>query len=219
MTFEANDQDENSAASADAADERIWCSLTECRLRLADEGDRISQPKLTEYLQNNSEIPRRKSAIDRRVLEIDFLALRDHRRANVRVQDTARARGTALDDDAASLRMRERRAAAELREFELAQRRGDVIQRTDVQLAMHAAAVTLRQTLQRTRFDRAEALEAVRGAREKASLLAAQDEALQEAFAEALKGLAGLRIGDDRDTGTDGADESALGTAGAATES
>jgi hypothetical protein len=190
---------------------KIWYSTAETRERLAADGDQISQPGLTQYLNRFPEIPRRQSATDARVTEIDFEALVKHRAENVRTQDR-QAAAPRRNPEAEALQLRERRAGAELKEFQLAERRGELVPRAEVVRAVQAAAVALTQSLQRSRFERAEALEGAAGVRGKTSVLITQDEAALAAFADALTALAGAGANDDGDSG-DAAD------AGSAAES
>lgn len=179
-----------------------WCSLAEARKRLAAAGDDVSQQVLTEYLQQHAEIPRQPGR-GRSGMRVDYDALARHRAGNIRVQDHASTRGVQHDADAAELRRRERLAAAELKEFQLSERRGELVARSEVVRALHAAAVALNQLLQRTRFERAEALEGAVGARTKTTVLITQDEAALTAFADALTALSGAGVNDDGDLGAD----------------
>ncbi len=181
------------------ADDDGWCSLEDARRRLADRGDVVSNQALSLYLKTYPEIPRR-TGRGRAGMRVDFDALASHRAESIRVQDRA---GPSAEEAAADIRLRERRALAGLREFQLAERKGELITRTEVLRAVHGAAVSLTQLLQRTRYERAEALEGASGARAKAALLLEQDEAAQRAFSDALAALAGGQTGDDGDTGDD----------------
>lgn len=184
---------------SDESEHKIWCSTAEAVLRLAEAGDKISQQRLTKYIGQFPEIGRRTSAADARVTEIDFEALLDHRRANAHVAEHKAKRGGRRNAEADDLRMRERRAQAELREFQLAERKGELVTRAEVLRALHGAGVALTQVLQRSRFERADALQRAPDARAKASLLEKQDEALQQAFADALKALSGADTTEDGD--------------------
>ncbi|HRE44080.1 MAG TPA: hypothetical protein PKY87_08925 [Terricaulis sp.] len=195
--------------SADEAG-KIWVSTAEAQLRLAEAGDKISQPVLTKYLNRFAEIPRRQSETDGRVTEIDLEALLAHRAANVRATDR-RAKSPRRNAEAEELRLRERRAQAEYREFQLAERKGELMARAEVLRAVHGAGIALAQALQRTRHERDAALDAAKDVRAKAAALVEQDAKLQQAFADALKALGGAETTDDGDFGdtadaSDGAD-------------
>lgn len=198
--------------SADEAG-KIWVSTAEAQLRLAEAGDKISQPVLTKYLNRFTEIPRRQSETDGRVTEIDLDALLAHRAANMRSLDhRAKAKpAPRRNAEAEELRLRERRAQAEYREFQLAERKGELMARAEVLRAVHGAGIALAQALQRTRHERAAALDAAKDVRAKSAVLVEQDAKLQQAFADALKALGGAETTDDGDFGdtadaSDGAD-------------
>jgi hypothetical protein len=182
-----------------ADDAQPWLSQSECARRLNDLGDPVVQQVLSRYLERYPEIPRRADGPKRAVL-VDFEALRAHRLQNVRVQEERAASSSSPAsapspsspprDDAADLRLRERRAAAEKAEFDLAKARGELIPRAAVERAIRAAGVELEHAMKSTRLERAEQLENSRDARAKVAILLAQDDALREAFAAALIQLA-----------------------------
>lgn len=173
-----------------ASDSAIdWCSQSEASRRLSDAGDAITQQQLSRYLDRYPEIPRKDQGNGRAML-VDFDALKRHREQNIRVQEAKPTPSGADDDESAELRLRERRAAAELRELELARAKEEVIPRAAVVRAVQAAAVTLEQAFARSRFERAEALEAAGDTRSKAAVLEQQDFAVRDAFAQALNALA-----------------------------
>lgn len=187
-----------------------WCSQSEAARRLTLAGDDVSQQQLSRYLDTWPEIPR-KGGENGQAMLVDFTALAEHRRQNIRVQE-AKEKPEADDAAGAELRLRERRANAELREFELAKARGEVIARATVQRGVQAAAVALEQTMRATRHARAERLEAATDTRAKVIALEEQDRALQQAFAEALSRLAAQESGDDNDDFDPEAEEQAPAT-------
>lgn len=191
--FSENCAERNVAGVVSEAEEhKIWCSVGEAVTRLAEAGDKISQQALTKYLDKFAEIPRRPSEADARVTLVDFEALAKHRAENPRNKGVEGAkRGGRRNSEAEQMRLRERKAIVELREFQLAERKGELVTRAEVLRAMSAASVALTQAFQRTRYERAEALEAAPDARAKAALLIEQDEAIQAAFADALGALTG----------------------------
>jgi len=151
-------------------------------------------------LERYPEIPRRGGDNGQPVL-VDFAALKRHRTENVRVQEAKGAAGDEDGDEAAALRIRERRAAAEKAEFELARARGELIPKEAVLRAVLAAGDALREAHRTTRFARAEALEATQDARAKATLLIEQDGKVEEAFAQALQALGGGEAGEETNEG------------------
>lgn len=166
-----------------------WCSQSEAARRLTADGDTISQQQISRYLDRWPEIPRRPGE-NGQPMQVDYAALKLHRTQNVIVQERSGGKSGAADDEAAALRFRERSAAAELKELELARARDEVIPRAAVQRAIESAAVALMQTHRRTRFERADALEATPDQRAKVALLENQDSAVEAAFAQALAELA-----------------------------
>lgn len=185
---------------SDELDPEIWVSQSEAARRLSEAGDVVTQQQLSRYLETWPELER----VDqgrRKAMLVNFPALQKHRRENIRVQEAKAPTPGADDDASAQLRLRERSAAAELREFELARVKGEVISRADALRAIRLAAVSLRQAHQRTRFERAERLDGARDVRAKVGVLTEQDEAVERAFSEALSKLAS-------DTETAGDDDS-----------
>lgn len=178
--------------------ETQWCSQSEAARRLKAHGDDVSQPQISRYLDAWPEIPRRDQGAGQPML-VDFEALRAHRAENVLVQERQAAKTATEPDESADLRLRERRAAAELRELELARARDELIPRASVLRAVQAAALELQQAHRRTRFERAEALEATRDARAKVVKLEEQDGAIESAFARALSSLASAASPEDED--------------------
>lgn len=198
---------------SESEDHKIWCSVGEAVTRLADLGDAITQQSLTKYLNRYAEIGRRPSERDARVTEVDFEALAKHRAANAKAGSAGPKKRGRRDAAAEDMRLRERRAVVELREFQLAERKGELVTRAEVLRAIHAASVALKQTLQRTRFERAELLDAASDVRAKAAALVTQDDALLAAFADALAAFEGERSADD---GESGAEPDASGDPGSA---
>lgn len=196
--------EKNANAAADAleaqtpgdGDARTWLSQSECARQLNNLGDPVTQQVLSRYLERWPEIPRRADGPKRSVL-VDFEALRAHRQQNVRVQEEhAAAAGASAPaaaparDDAADLRLRERRAAAEKAEFDLAKARGELLPRAAVERAIRAAGVELEHAMKSTRLERAEQLENSRDVRAKVAILLQQDDGVRDAFAAALLKLA-----------------------------
>jgi hypothetical protein len=166
-----------------------WCSQSEAAQRLTDAGDPVSQQQISRYLTTWPEIPR-KAGENGQPMLVDFEALKRHRAENIRVQEKSSTKSAGDDDDSAELRRRERLAQTELRELELAKARDEVIPRAAVDRAIQAAAVALQQAHRRSRFERADALEATNDTRAKVALLTEQDSAVEAAFAQALATLA-----------------------------
>lgn len=200
-------------APAGAIDEtRTWLSQSECARRLNDLGDPVTQQVLSRYLERYPEIPQRTGGPKRATL-VDFEALREHRLQNVRVQEERAASSapgaapaTPPRDDAADLRLRERRAAAEKAEFDLAKARGELLPRAAVERAIRAAGVELEHALKSTRLERAEQLENSRDVRAKVAILLGQDDAVREAFAAALLKLASGAADDEIERDADAGD-------------
>jgi len=169
-----------------------WCSQSEAARRLGNCGDPVAQQVLSRYLARYPEIPRRSQGRGAAML-VDFAALRLHRSQNIHVieHSVAVARAEPAIDEAASLRMRERQAAAELREIELRRAREDFIPRAAVEAAVSVAKAALHEVLASSRAERAAAHAAVRDVRQAAILLDEQDQAIQAGYAAALAKAAG----------------------------
>lgn len=196
-------------------DARTWFSQSECARQLNNAGDPVTQQVLSRYLERYPEIPRRLDGPKRSML-VDFEALREHRKQNVRVQEEHAAAAAAPSslpapvtpprDDAADLRLRERRAAAEKAEFDLAKARGELIPLAAVERAIRAAGVELEHAFKSSRLERAEQLENSRDVRAKVAILVAQDDEVRTVFAAALLKLASGALDGENERESDAGD-------------
>jgi hypothetical protein len=132
-----------------------WISTTEAAARLTAAGDKIDRSSLSRYLKQHSEaVPTKR---DGRQNLVDYPTLKAHRSENIRVlSPVAEAvapasagapsfKGTQSDGAA-----RKAQADAELREMDLAERRGELTLTAEVDRAGREAVV-----LMKTAFDRA----------------------------------------------------------------
>lgn len=134
-----------------------WVSITEAAGRLTAAGDRIDRPGLSRYLKQHAE-----ALTTRRVGKenlVEYAALVAHRRENIRVrppvpvaESPARAAGrigarfSGTQADAAA---RDKMAVAEMREMELAQRKGQLTVVAEVDEAGRNAVVLMTAALDR----------------------------------------------------------------------
>ncbi len=138
-----------------------WVTLTEATSRLNASGDRLLISTLSRYMVQHSEaLPTR---IDGRTKLVDFIALAAHRAENVRLRsDVASAARHALGGatpSAASSRRagtqsegaaRKITAEAEMRELDLAQRRGELTPTAEVDQAARDAVALMMATFDRS---------------------------------------------------------------------
>jgi hypothetical protein len=137
-----------------------WISTTEAAARLTAAGDKIDRSSLSRYLKQHSEaVPTKR--VGRQNL-VDFPTLKAHRSENIRVlspvaepmapvgSGTSSFKGSQADGAA-----RKAQADAELREMDLAERRGELTIVAEVDRAGREAVV-----LMRTAFERAVETEA-----------------------------------------------------------
>lgn len=138
-----------------------WVTLTEATSRLNASGDLLSISTLSRYLVQHSEaLPTR---VEGRTKLVDFIALAAHRAENVRLRsDVASAARQALGGatpSAASARRagtqsegaaRKITAEAEMRELDLAQRRGELTPTAEVDQAARDAVALMMAAFDRS---------------------------------------------------------------------
>jgi hypothetical protein len=138
-----------------------WITLTEATSRLNASGDRLSISTLSRYLVQHSEAL--STRVEGRTKLVDFIALAAHRAENVRLRsDVASAARQALGGatpSAASSRRtgtqsegaaRKITAEAEMRELDLAQRRGELTPTAEVDQAARDAVALMMSSFDRS---------------------------------------------------------------------
>lgn len=122
-----------------------WISVSEAARRLTAAGDRVTQSSLARYLENYSDalITRRES----KLRLVEYNALLRHRSENIRIE-AARGAGPKRVDLVPS--RRKVMAEAELKEMDLAQRRGHLVIAAEVDEAARNALAVMKAG-----FDRA----------------------------------------------------------------
>lgn len=129
-----------------------WVSITDAARRLSAAGDTIDRSSLSRYLKQHAEaLPTKREG---RSNLVEFEALAAHRGENIRVHSAAPAKG-APDRQADGRRQvdgaaRKAMADAEMRELDLAARRGELTVAAEVDRAGREAIA-----LMRTAFERA----------------------------------------------------------------
>jgi len=136
-----------------------WISITDAAARLSAAGDPVDRSTLSRYLKQHAEaLPLRREG---RANLVDFSALAQHRGENIRIRSAAPASNEAppvgkrfagSQSDGAA---RKAQADAEMRELDLAERRGELTPTAEVDRAGREALV-----LMTTAFDRAVETEA-----------------------------------------------------------
>lgn len=131
-----------------------WVSITEAARRLTAEGDTVSQSTLSRYLVQHAEALVVKED-GGRAKQVDLVALRQHRAENIRL---LRSRPAVSDDRPALARFvgtqtdgaaRKVLAEAEMRELDLAVRRGDLTPTAEVARAGHEAVAAMTAEFER----------------------------------------------------------------------
>lgn len=120
--------------------------------------------------------------------------------------DASARTAAAKADDASDLRRRERLAAAERAEFELAKVRGELIPRAIVVKAIRAAGVALHQGAKASRMDRAEEIGRAVDDRERVQIIERHDGALFTEFSRRVLALGSDDAADEEEFAGD-ADE------------
>lgn len=136
-----------------------WISITEAATRLSAAGDPVDRSTLSRYLKQHAEaLPLRR---DGRANLVDFNALAQHRGENIRIRSAApatsepRPTGKRFAGSQSDGAARKAQADAEMREIDLAERRGELTPTAEVDKAGREALV-----LMNTAFDRAVETEA-----------------------------------------------------------
>lgn len=135
-----------------------WISITEAASRLTDGGDRVDRSTLSRYLKQHAEAlplkPDGKSNL------VDYVALVEHRRENIRIriaptaastaprssQTTGTGRFAGSQSDGAA---RKAQADAELREMDLAERRKELTPYAEVDQAGRDAVAMMMSAFER----------------------------------------------------------------------
>lgn len=141
-----------------------WISITEAAARLTRDGDKVDRSTLSRYLKQHSEaLPLRE---DGKSNKVDYLALVDHRAGNIRIRsapatlfsatpspspsyDGASSGGNFRNKTQADGNARKALADAELKEMDLAKRRGELTVVDEVDQAGRDAVALMQSSFER----------------------------------------------------------------------
>ena len=141
----------------DATDTPDWVSITEAAARLTASGDRVDRSTLSRYVKQHAEALETKS--EGRSTLVNFIALSAHRAENVRIR--AEDRNISVSSRKLLPRSsfqgsqsegfaRKAHADAELRELDLAERRGEVTPTAEVDDAARTSIVMMQAAFERS---------------------------------------------------------------------
>lgn len=136
----------------------IWVTQSDAARRETDAGRPVTQSSISRFLSANPDVPVRRSASGS-VQAVEYNALAAARQESLGVQDKLFARGDAAPAPAAAPAVvpmapagsRKRQLEEERLELDLAERKGELLDRSAVQMALEAAGVAFVQGLERRR--------------------------------------------------------------------
>lgn len=175
-----------------------WVSVTEAAARLTASGDKISRSTLSRYLAQHDEALATKR--DGRKTLVEYHALAGHRAENIRLEGKPPARPEQPSEPQKPTQIsgaaRKAMADAELRELDLAERRGELVPVSEVDKGMRDAVALMQSSFERTVESEAASLSVKYGWDERAArgaLKAFVRSGLDVFHREVLKALDGLR--------------------------
>lgn len=134
-----------------------WVSITEAASRLTANGDRVDRSTLSRYVKQHAEALETK--LEGRSTLVSFSALAAHRSENIRIRadersfasDAPKMRGrSSFQGSQSDGAARKAQADAELRELDLAERRGEVTPTDEVDDAARTSVVLMQAAFERS---------------------------------------------------------------------
>jgi len=129
-----------------------WVSVSDAARLEGDAGRAVNKSSISRFIDRNPDVPVRRDARGR-VAEVEYFALSKARAGSLSVQDS-RAFAPPIHPTTASMAAptsRKRELEERKLELDLAEREGDLLDKTAQTMALEAIAVTLVQALERRR--------------------------------------------------------------------
>ncbi len=175
-----------------------WVSVSDAARLEGAAGRAVNKSSISRFLDRNSDVPVKRDSRGR-VEEVDYRALAAARASSLSVQDSrsfalpAQVHPTAAAPAAGS---RKRALEEEKLELDLAERKGELLDRSAVLMAWESVGVAFTQALERRRRKMATDLVGMSDIRQAELALKASDRAMLEQLAGELKKLAGDMVDD-----------------------
>lgn len=182
----------------------LWVSQSEAARRESEAGRPVAQSSISRFISGNPDLPVRRNAAGQ-VQAVEYNALAAARRESLGVQDKLFARSEAEAPQMAAGAVvpmaqpgsRKRQLEEERLELDLAERKGEVLDRSAVEMALESVGVTIMQGLERRRRALATELAAIGDIRTAEIAIKASDRLLLDGLVRELTKVAeGLTLPD-----------------------
>jgi|GEM_PF-772132 len=177
-----------------------WVSVSEAARLEGSAGRPVNKSSISRFIDRNPDVPVKRDARGR-VEEVEYLALSEARTSSLSVQDsralTAPAAPATVTPIAAPAGSRKRALEEEKLELDLAERKGELLDRAAVTMAWEAVGVVFTQGLERRRRKIATELVGLTDIRQAELALKAADRQLLEQLVKDLGALAGEMTADE----------------------
>jgi hypothetical protein len=182
--------------------ETRWVSVSDAAALETQAGRPLNKSSVSRFLSRNEDVPVKRDA-GGRVQFVDYDALVKARSGSLAVQDSRAVRGepapaaqsVATPSEEVTAASRKRAAEAEMAEIGLAEKKGLLISRQAVQLAIQSAGVAFQQGLERQRRATAQAVAGEEDVRKVELVLKRRDREVLAALVEDLgKAAEGLSV-------------------------
>lgn len=134
----------------DGGSSRRWVSVSEAAALEAKAGRPINKSSISRFIARNEDLPVRRDS-QGRVKEVDYDALIRARGESLSVQDSRQVMAVAETATPAPAGSRKRALEEEKLELDLAERKGELLSKTAVTMAVEAMGVAFTQALERRR--------------------------------------------------------------------
>lgn len=175
-----------------------WVSVSDAARLEGAAGRAVNKSSISRFIERNPDVPVRRDARSR-VVEVEYRALASARAASLSVQDSRSASPPSImafagQPAAPAPTSRKRELEERKLELDLAEREGDLLDRTAQTMALEAIAVTLVQGLERRRRKLATDLVDLGDVRKGELALKAADQDLLRSIIGKLQDIAGEMI-------------------------
>ena len=174
----------------DGGSSRRWVSVSEAAALEAKAGRPINKSSISRFIARNEDLPVKRDA-QGRVKEVDYDALIRARGESLSVQDSRQVVEAPLAAPAGPAGSRKRALEEEKLELDLAERKGELLSKAAVTMAIEAMGVAFTQALERRRRTLATELAGMNDVRQAEHVLKQADQKLLNNLVVELTKLAG----------------------------
>ena len=174
----------------DGGSSRRWVSVSEAAALEAKAGRPINKSSISRFIARNEDLPVKRDA-QGRVKEVDYDALIRARGESLSVQDSRQVAEAPVAASAGPAGSRKRALEEEKLELDLAERKGELLSKAAVTMAVEAMGVAFTQALERRRRTLATEMAGMSDVRQAEHVLKQADQKLLNNLVAELTKLAG----------------------------